>query len=42
VTNRAATFVGKLDLIWYSCDYCVVFYVYVEYCSSFKMVLEYC
>jgi hypothetical protein len=23
MTNKAATFVGKIDLIWYSYDYCV-------------------
>ena len=41
MTNKAATFVGKIDLIWYFCDNSVVFQVYVEYCGNVKVVCEY-
>ena len=41
MTNKAATFVGNIDLIWYFCDNCVVFQVYVEYCGNVKVVCEY-
>ena len=41
MTNRAATFVGKNNLIWSCCDYCVSV-MYVEYCGSVIVVCEYC
>ena len=41
MTNKAATFVGQIDFICYSCDYCVSM-VYVEYCGSVIVVSEYC
>ena len=41
MTNKAATFEGKIDLICYCCDFCVS--VRVVWCDggSFKVVCEY-
>ena len=39
-TNRAATFVGELDMIWYSCYYCVI-KLNIEYRGSVILVCEY-
>ena len=41
MTNRAATFVGEIDLICYVFDYYVSGKVYVVYCGSVILVCEY-
>jgi hypothetical protein len=41
VTNRAATFVEKIDFIWYCCDYFVNVIVVCENCGSVFVVCKY-
>jgi hypothetical protein len=41
VTNRAATFVGEIDLICYCWEYFVNVIVVCEYCGSVIVVCKY-